>query len=123
MFFHGSLDGIERDGTNNKDRHVILDFRFSIVRLSSSFAERAYDAMSGGLKQSRDDHDSSRAGSDDFGQILQLDSADAKDRNAHRFVNSPNLLKADRRIIGFGRRREDRTEANVVGAFVKRAIA
>ena len=43
--------------------------------------------------------------------------------NANRFVNFVDLREPDGRIIGFGRRGEKRTEANVIRAFALGSVA
>ena len=60
------------------------------------------------------------AGIDDLLQIIDVDSADAEDRQIHFRVNSLDIGKADRRVVGFGRCGEDWAEADVICAFALR---
>src|SRR5207247_3801523 len=58
--------------------------------------------------------------SDDLFEIVDFNSANAKDWKSHVPMHALNLLQPDRLIIRFGWRGENRTEANVIGAFVLR---
>ena len=74
-----------------------------------------------GLEESGDDHDSARSCFDHFGKIVQLDAANAKDRDANGIVNIGDLRQTHRDIIRLGRRGKNRTEADVIRTFVKGA--
>src|SRR5205814_8613540 len=58
--------------------------------------------------------------SDDLFEIVDFNSANAKDRKSHVPMHALNLLQPDRLIIRFDWRGENRTEDNVIGPFVAR---
>ena len=85
MLFHGSLDGIERNGTNNENRHKdISDWDFGLrIALEHLLRGAGRGRDVGALQQARYDDNALRASGDNFRKIVQLDAADAKDRDSH----------------------------------------
>src|SRR5438046_8979169 len=74
----------------------------------------------GRLEQAGDYRNPARACSDDLPKIVGLNSANTKDRENHIAMDALNLLQSNRLIIGFGRRRENRAEPNVISASASR---
>src|SRR5437870_1289199 len=69
------------------------------------------------FEQTGNDGDAARAGGDDFFEIVDLDSADAKDRQRDSDMHAVDLVQTDWFIIGFGGRCKNRAEPDVIGAF------
>jgi hypothetical protein len=76
-----------------------------------------------GLQQAGDDDDAARSRGDHGFEVLELDSADAKDGDPRARVRHPDLLQADRGTAWLGGRGEQRAEADVVRAFFSAAMA
>ena len=72
------------------------------------------------FEQARYNCNATCTSSDDLFEIVDFNSANAKDRKSHCPMDALNLLQPDRLIIRFGWRGENRAEANVIGAFVLR---
>ena len=53
------------------------------------------------LQQSGNHHNALRTGIDHTLQIVNVDSADAENRQAHLRMDAPDVCKTDRHVIGF----------------------
>src|SRR5438105_14846368 len=71
----------------------------------------------GRFEQAGDKRNTARAGGQDLLEVLDLYSADAKDRQRDSGMHAVDLLQTDWLIIGFGGRCKNRTESDVIGAF------
>src|SRR3954451_3114217 len=71
----------------------------------------------GRLQQLRDDDDAARAGSDDFGEVVELDAADAEDGERELGVDCADVRQADWCVVRLSGRGEERAEADVIRAF------
>src|SRR5207247_2095189 len=60
--------------------------------------------------------DTARAGGDHLLEIIDLDSTNAEDREIYIEMRLLDVFESDRLIIGFGRRCENRTEADIISA-------
>src|ERR1700686_624603 len=74
----------------------------------------------GRFEQTGNDGDTARAGSEDLLEVLDLYSADAKDRQRDSGMDAVDLLQTDWLIIGFGGGFKNRAESDVIGAFALR---
>src|SRR4051812_35275248 len=105
-------------------RTDILDFRFQICDFRFGRKKRfdllriLCDVCS--FEQTGNDHDALRARGDYLIKILHLDAADAKDRQANIAVDFRNIRQADRLIIRLRRRGKERSETDVIRAFLLR---
>src|SRR6266542_2106137 len=72
------------------------------------------------FEQARYDGDAACAGGDHLLEVIYLDSTDAENRQPDFCMNLFNVRKTDRHVLRFCRRRENRTESNVVRAFALR---
>jgi hypothetical protein len=68
------------------------------------------------LQNATDDHNPARSGGNDLFEILQLDSANAEDRDLHELMRARDFLQADRGAPGLCRRGKERAEPNVIRA-------
>src|SRR6266542_4105210 len=75
------------------------------------------------FEQARYDRNAARAGGDHLLEVIDLDSADAKDRESYIEMRLFDIFESDRSITGFGRRSENRTESNIVRAFALRCAS
>src|SRR5713101_2130574 len=74
----------------------------------------------GRFEQAGDERDAPRAGRDDLLEVLDLYSADAKDRQRDSDMHAVDLVQTDWLIIGFGGGCKNRAETDVIGAFALR---
>src|SRR5439155_10798258 len=72
------------------------------------------------LEQSGYHHNAPGPGVDYTLQIVEVDSADAENRQTYLRVNPPDMRKPDRRIVRFCGRGEDRAKGDIVCAFTLR---
>src|ERR1700680_631706 len=70
----------------------------------------------GRFEQAGDERNAARAGGQDLLEVLDLYSADAKDRQRYGDVHAVDLLQTDWLIIGFGGRYKNRAEPDVIRA-------
>ena len=73
------------------------------------------------LEQSGYHHNAPGPGVDYTLQIVEVDSADAENRQTYLRVNPPDMRKPDRRIVRFCGRGEDRAKGDIVCAFALRS--
>lgn len=74
----------------------------------------------GCVKETGDEDDAARARGEDRLQVVEFDAADAKNRERDQLVHAPDFREADWCVVGFGRRRPERAEAQVIRAFLHR---
>src|SRR5229473_282023 len=72
------------------------------------------------FEQAGYDSDAARAGGDHLLKIIDLDTADAENRQTDFYMDLLNIRKTDGHVVRFCGRRENRTEADIVGAFALR---
>src|ERR1700730_3897920 len=89
----------------------------SDIRSQKLFASASILDEICGFEQTGNDGDTARAGSEDLFEVLELYSADAKDRQRDRDMRAVDLLQTDYLIIWFGGRCKNRAEPDVIGAF------
>src|SRR5205823_1393500 len=71
----------------------------------------------GRFEQAGDERKAARAGGQDLLEVLDLYSADAKDRQCDNGMHAVDLLQTDWLIIGFCGRCKNRAEPDVIRAF------
>src|SRR6266508_74665 len=74
------------------------------------------------LEQGRNHDDALRSGIDHLLQIIDVDSADTENRDAHIEMNLPDVAQSDWCVIRFRWCSEDRTESDVISAFALRCV-
>src|SRR4029450_6902398 len=116
MFLDWSFDGVERDGTDDEDGHW-SDFGFESEQ---PFAATRIFSDIRRFEQAGYNRDTMRASADHLLEIVDLNSTNAEDREIYVEMRLFDIFGSDRLIIGFRRRREDRAEADVIGAFTLR---
>ena len=73
-----------------------------------------------GVEQTGNNYNALRTGRDDLFEIVDLDSADAKDRERYIDMHAFDVAQTYRFVIGLSRRCKDRTEPDVIRAFAPR---
>src|SRR2546430_1073440 len=89
----------------------------SCLGIKQSFACARIFRDVGRVEQTGTDRDPLSAGRKNFAQIVDLDSADEKSRDVDLVVNAFDSVQSNGLIVRLGRRRENRTKANIVRAF------
>src|SRR5216117_4026999 len=88
---------------------------FSLRQHVGSAARVINDAVR--FEQGGHHHHSHCASVDDTLQVVDVESADAEDRETDFCMNSLNIGKPNRRVVGFCGRSEDWPEPDVIGPF------
>ena len=108
MFFDRRFNRVERDGTNDENGHSQRSVvEWSVVKWSirpscehiGGAARVINDAVR--FEQGRNHDDALCAGVDHTLKIVDVDSADAENREIHFLMNSFDIFQTDRFVIGF----------------------